>query len=249
VLHVHAKDGELVPHNARRSGCSRTAPGTAGPRLPLPHPGLGRRAVEALISELALAGYDGWLAIENEDPVFAPLDGLEKAVAAAGRVATGRDARLVVVRCVRPRPADARREHARGRACCKHPRPTPPPRAHSGRLRSTRRRCARSRCTGVRLAILVADGRGLGEVVRAGSRSHASAGAVRRPCAPGPRATTRSRMALERGAGSPPADGGAGRRRPGSRPPDGEPRSRARSSHGAPVVWRPSLVGRRADAA
>jgi hypothetical protein len=31
--------------------------------------------------ELHLAGFDGYLAIENEDPVVQPLDGVRKAIA------------------------------------------------------------------------------------------------------------------------------------------------------------------------
>ena len=82
VLHVHAKDAELVAHNALRSG-------------PLAHgawdrpdrgfrfrvPGWGGVNWKSLLSELQLTGYDGWLAIEHEDPVFGPLDGLRKGVA------------------------------------------------------------------------------------------------------------------------------------------------------------------------
>ena len=82
ILHVHAKDGELGPHNARRSGLLAPGPWerrNRGFRVRIV--GWGDVPWKRLISELALAGYRGYLAIENEDPVFAPLDGLEKAVA------------------------------------------------------------------------------------------------------------------------------------------------------------------------
>jgi sugar phosphate isomerase/epimerase len=82
VLHVHAKDAELPPHNAARS--SRLAHGAwdrpdRGFRFRVP--GWGEVPWKRLISELRLGGYDGWLAIEHEDPVFGPLDGLRQAVA------------------------------------------------------------------------------------------------------------------------------------------------------------------------
>jgi sugar phosphate isomerase/epimerase len=82
VLHVHAKDGELVPHNARRSGLlahGRWDRIDRGFRFRIP--GFGDVPWKRLVSELQLTGFRGYLAIENEDPVFHPLDGLRKAVA------------------------------------------------------------------------------------------------------------------------------------------------------------------------
>ena len=81
VLHVHAKDAEVVPHNAARS--SRLAHGAwdrpdRGFRFRVP--GWGDVPWKRLVSELVLAGYDGYLAIEHEDPVFGPLDGLRLGV-------------------------------------------------------------------------------------------------------------------------------------------------------------------------
>ena len=82
ILHVHAKDGELVAHNAARSGLlAHGAWDRQGRGFRFRVPGWGDVPWQRLISELALAGYDGWLAIENEDPVFAPRDGIEKALA------------------------------------------------------------------------------------------------------------------------------------------------------------------------
>ncbi len=82
VLHVHAKDGELVPHNARRSGLMAHGAWNRRDRgFRFRIPGWGDVPWRRLITELVLIDYDGYLAIENEDPVFAPVDGLRKAVA------------------------------------------------------------------------------------------------------------------------------------------------------------------------
>lgn len=82
IWHVHGKDGESVPHHVRRSGLlahGDWARRDRGFRFRIP--GWGDVAWKRLITELQLAGYRGYIAIENEDPVFAPLDGLRKAVA------------------------------------------------------------------------------------------------------------------------------------------------------------------------
>ena len=81
ILHVHAKDGELVAQHARRSGLlahGRWDRPDRGFRFRIP--GWGDVDWKRMISALQLADYDGYLAIEHEDPVFAPTDGLEKAV-------------------------------------------------------------------------------------------------------------------------------------------------------------------------
>jgi len=81
IRHVHAKDGEVVAHNVARSGRlahGRWDRGDRGFRFRIP--GWGDVPWKRLISELQLVGYEGYLAIENEDPVFEPLDGLRKAV-------------------------------------------------------------------------------------------------------------------------------------------------------------------------
>jgi sugar phosphate isomerase/epimerase len=81
VKHVHAKDGELVAHNAARSGLLAHGPWHRPERgFRFRIPGWGDVPWKRLISTLALAGYDGYLAIENEDPVFEPHEGLAKAV-------------------------------------------------------------------------------------------------------------------------------------------------------------------------
>jgi len=82
ILHVHAKDGEIVPHNAARSGLlahGRWDRPDRGFRFRIP--GWGDVPWRRLISELRLAGYDGHIAVENEDLLFEPLDGLRKGVA------------------------------------------------------------------------------------------------------------------------------------------------------------------------
>ncbi len=82
ILHVHAKDGELVRHNAARSGLLAHGAWDRPDRgFRFRVPGWGDVPWKRLISELTLAGYDGYIAIENEDPVFGPLDGLRKGVA------------------------------------------------------------------------------------------------------------------------------------------------------------------------
>jgi len=81
VLHVHAKDAELPPHAARRS--SRLAHGAwnrPGRGFRFRVPGWGEVPWRSFLSELSLAGYDGFVAIEHEDPVFGPLEGLQRGV-------------------------------------------------------------------------------------------------------------------------------------------------------------------------
>ncbi|MEE2888285.1 MAG: sugar phosphate isomerase/epimerase [Planctomycetota bacterium] len=81
VLHVHAKDGELVPHNIGRSGLLAHGAWQRPDRgFRFRIPGWGDVPWKRLITELILTGYRGYLAVENEDPVFAPADGLRKAV-------------------------------------------------------------------------------------------------------------------------------------------------------------------------
>ncbi len=83
VLHVHAKDAELVAHNARRSGLLAHGDWDRSDRgFRFRIPGWGDVSWRRLLSELQLGGYSGWLAIEHEDPVFDALDGLTKAIAA-----------------------------------------------------------------------------------------------------------------------------------------------------------------------
>jgi sugar phosphate isomerase/epimerase len=83
VWHVHGKDGELVAHHARRSGLLAHGPWDRKDRgFRFRIPGWGDVPWKRLLSELVLAGYDGYIAVEHEDPVFGPRDGLEKAIQA-----------------------------------------------------------------------------------------------------------------------------------------------------------------------
>lgn len=82
ILHVHAKDGELVAHHAARSGL--LAHGSFHRRdrgFRFRVPGWGDLSWRRIISELQLTGYDGVLAIEHEDPTMSRIEGLEKAIA------------------------------------------------------------------------------------------------------------------------------------------------------------------------
>jgi sugar phosphate isomerase/epimerase len=81
IAHVHAKDAELVPHNMRRSGyMAHGAWGRVDRGFRFRIPGWGDVPWKRLITELVLTNYDGFLAIEHEDPVFGALDGLSKAI-------------------------------------------------------------------------------------------------------------------------------------------------------------------------
>jgi sugar phosphate isomerase/epimerase len=98
VKHVHAKDGELVAHNAARSGLLAHGPWQRPERgFRFRIPGWGDVPWRRLISTLALTGYDGYLAIENEDPVFEPHEGLAKAV---------RELEPLLPRVVRPKDVE-----------------------------------------------------------------------------------------------------------------------------------------------
>ena len=81
IVHVHAKDGELVAQNSARSGLLAhgrwNRPGR-GFRFRVP--GWGDLPWKRLITELRVAGYDGVLAVEHEDPTMSQRDGLEQAV-------------------------------------------------------------------------------------------------------------------------------------------------------------------------
>lgn len=82
VLHVHAKDAEVVRHHAARSGRLAHGPWQRRDRgFRFRVPGWGDVDWKRLVSELALGGYQGWIAVEHEDPVFGRRDGLRKAVA------------------------------------------------------------------------------------------------------------------------------------------------------------------------
>ena len=80
ISNVHAKDGELVAHNARRSGLlahGRWDRPDRGFRFRIA--GWGDVAWRRLITELALHGFSGPLTVEHEDATIGPADGIEKA--------------------------------------------------------------------------------------------------------------------------------------------------------------------------
>lgn len=81
IYHVHAKDGELVPHNSRRSGL--LAHGDwhrvdRGFRFRIP--GWGDISWRKLLTELRLINYDYVCAVEHEDPTMSREDGATKAI-------------------------------------------------------------------------------------------------------------------------------------------------------------------------
>ena len=80
ILHAHAKDGELVPHHAARSGLLAHGPwGRRGRGFRFRVPGWGDVPWRRLITELQMAGYRGVLAVEHEDPTMSPREGLVQA--------------------------------------------------------------------------------------------------------------------------------------------------------------------------
>ncbi len=81
IAHVHAKDGERVAHHIARSGLLAHGPWDRRDRgFRFRIPGWGDLDWKKLITELRLAGYDGVLAIEHEDPTVGRLEGLQKAL-------------------------------------------------------------------------------------------------------------------------------------------------------------------------
>ena len=80
ITNVHAKDGELVAHNVRRSGLlahGRWDRPDRGFRFRIA--GWGDVPWRRLITELVLHGFDGPLTVEHEDATIGPMDGIEKA--------------------------------------------------------------------------------------------------------------------------------------------------------------------------
>lgn len=82
VLHVHAKDGERVAHLVGRSGLlAHGAWDRAGRGFRFRVPGWGELDWRRVISALRVAGYDGVLSVEHEDPVIGRIEGLRQAIA------------------------------------------------------------------------------------------------------------------------------------------------------------------------
>lgn len=81
VAHLHAKDLERPAARRVRSGPMAGGPWDRPDRgFRFRVPGWGQVDWRALLSELHLAGYDGTISIEHEDPVFGREEGVEQAV-------------------------------------------------------------------------------------------------------------------------------------------------------------------------
>jgi len=81
IYHAHAKDGEIVEHNVKRSGMQPTGKWNRidrGFRFRIP--GWGSVPWKRLITELVLVGYDYVLSYEHEDVIMSREDGLEKTI-------------------------------------------------------------------------------------------------------------------------------------------------------------------------
>jgi len=82
IYHTHAKDGEIVPHNVRRSGLLAHGEwGRINRGFRFRIPGWGDVPWRRLITELHLVGYNGVLAVEHEDATMSREDGVAKSIA------------------------------------------------------------------------------------------------------------------------------------------------------------------------
>jgi sugar phosphate isomerase/epimerase len=82
IRHVHGKDGQLVRRNAGRSGLLSHGPwDRTGRGFRFRVPGWGDLDWREIITELHLAGYDGVISVEHEDPTMGRLEGLRQACA------------------------------------------------------------------------------------------------------------------------------------------------------------------------
>jgi len=82
IFHVHAKDGEVVAHNARRSGVIPQGDWqrlNRGFRFRIP--GWGSVPWKKVLTELSLIGYDYVISYEHEDVTMSREDGIRKTVA------------------------------------------------------------------------------------------------------------------------------------------------------------------------
>jgi sugar phosphate isomerase/epimerase len=81
IRHVHGKDGERVRHAVDRSGMlAHGAWDRPGRGFRFRVPGWGDLDWRRIITELHLAGYDGVIAIEHEDPTMSRVEGVRQAV-------------------------------------------------------------------------------------------------------------------------------------------------------------------------
>jgi len=82
IYHVHAKDGEVVEHNVKRSG--RIPQGDwrrLGRGFRFRTPGWGSVPWKKVITELSLIGYDYVMSYEHEDVTMSRRDGITKTIA------------------------------------------------------------------------------------------------------------------------------------------------------------------------
>jgi len=82
ILHVHAKDGEIVSHNVRRSGLIPQGDWQRldrGFRFRIP--GWGSVPWKKVITELSMIGYDYVMSYEHEDVTMSRHDGVTKTIA------------------------------------------------------------------------------------------------------------------------------------------------------------------------
>jgi sugar phosphate isomerase/epimerase len=82
IFHVHAKDGEVVEHNVKRSG--RIPQGDwqrLGRGFRFRIPGWGSVPWKKVITELSLIGYDYVMSYEHEDVTMSRRDGITKTIA------------------------------------------------------------------------------------------------------------------------------------------------------------------------
>jgi sugar phosphate isomerase/epimerase len=82
IYHVHAKDGEVVDHNVKRSG--RIPQGDwqrLGRGFRFRIPGWGSVPWKKVITELSMIGYDYVMSYEHEDVTMSRQDGITKTIA------------------------------------------------------------------------------------------------------------------------------------------------------------------------
>lgn len=81
IYHVHAKDGEVVRHNVRRSGVIPQGDWQRlGRGFRFRVPGWGSVPWKKVITELSLIGYDYVMSYEHEDVTMSRADGLKKSM-------------------------------------------------------------------------------------------------------------------------------------------------------------------------
>lgn len=81
IFHVHAKDGELVPHNVRRSGLLANGAWERRDRgYRFRVPGWGDVPWRRLLTELRMANYDRVISVEHEDPTMSRDDGVSQGI-------------------------------------------------------------------------------------------------------------------------------------------------------------------------